>query len=122
VRDVVGQSRPAIALGPLPLFGGSLEEGKGLSTGFACWQSVLIEVSRPDRLILSVSEALVHTRDIEIGRLEMRHCHELFPVTASYFLSGLLSRWDHDRFSKICFVAGRIPLSARAPASVSRYP
>ncbi len=114
--------RVSLARGLLPLFGGSFDEAQEFSAGFDRWQAALIEVARPDRLTLSLSEGLVRTADVEIGRLEVRYCRELFFAPASYVLPQLLHQWEHDPFARRCYAEGRIPLAASAPVSVSRHP
>lgn len=114
--------RLSLARGLLPLFGGSFDSGKDASVGLERWRATLAEVGRPDRVMLSISEKLVETSDIEIGRLEVRYCRELFFAPASYFLPELMRQWDRDPFSRSCYDGGRIPLAASAPVSMSRYP
>lgn len=114
--------RLSLARGLLPLFGGSFEAGKDASQGLERWRTTLTEVGRPDRLMLLISEGIVETSDVEIGRLEVRYCRELFFAPASYVLPQLMKQWDQDPFSRNCHNGGRIPLAASAPVSVSRYP
>jgi hypothetical protein len=114
--------RLSLARGLLPLFGGSFEAGKEATQGLERWRATLAEVGRPDRLLLSISNRIVETSDIEIGRLEVRYCRELFFAPASYLLPQLMKQWDQDPFSKNCYDGGRVPLAASAPVSVSRYP
>lgn len=114
--------RLSLARGLLPLFGGSFETGKDATQGLERWRTTLAEVGRPDRLMLSISEEIVETSDVEIGRLEVRYCRELFFAPANYVLPQLMKQWDQDPFSRNCYDGGRVPLAASAPVSVSRYP
>lgn len=114
--------RLSLARGLLPLFGGSFDEAREFAAGLDRWRTALTEVARPDRLTLTFSEGLVRTPDVEIGRLEVRYCRELFFAPASYILPQLLHQWERDPFARRCYAEGRIPLAASAPVSVSRHP
>lgn len=114
--------RLSLARGLLPLFGGSFDEAANASKGLERWRIAVTETMRPDRLVWSLSERLVDTPNVEIGRLEVRYCRELFFAPASFVLPPLLRQWDADVFSRVCYNQGRIPLFATAPVGVSRHP
>jgi len=114
--------RLSLTRGLLPLFGGSFEAGTDASVGLDRWRATLAEVGRPDRLMVSISEGIVKTADIEVSQLEVRYCRELFFSPARYVLPTLLKQWDQDLFSQNCYDGDRVPLTATAPISVSRYP
>jgi len=114
--------RLSLTRGLLPLFGGSFEAGTDASVGLERWRATLAEVGRPGRLIVSISEGIVRTADIEVSQLEVRYYRELFFSPARYVLPTLLKQWDQGLFSWNYYDGDRVPLTATAPISVSRYP
>lgn len=114
--------RVSLARGLLPLFGGAYADTLDAASGLERWRLAASEVLRPDRLKVSVTEGVVRTRDVEIGRLEIIYCRELFFAPARYVLPTMLRQWDEDPFSRLCFDQGRVPVAVNSPVSLSRYP
>lgn len=107
--------RASLARGLLPMLGGP-------ATEVSAWTSTLLEVMRPDLLQLQIERDVVESSDVVVDRLQVTYCRELFFVPTRYVLPPLMQLWISSPAEGICLMAGRMPLTASALATRSRYP
>jgi hypothetical protein len=114
--------RLSLARGLLPLLGGDYATATGTVEGMERWRIAVLETMRPDRVQWVLEPAVLSSPDLVVGRLNVTYCRELFFPPTSYLLPELMKLWTDEPFARLCLEAGRVPITAGAVVSRSRYP
>lgn len=114
--------RATLARGLIPLLGVAYPRDADLQTGPQIIAEALAEATDPSRVRVTLSKQLVVSADIEVDRLDITYCRELFFAPASYLMPVLMKSWSDDVFERACYDANRVPITVQSPMSRSRFP